>query len=80
MKIAFTIRLIHCYNYYKQYGALNMDRWLLRASKWARNPPSARQVRNLLIIIAICIAIALLEQIFGLTECIDVNRVRRGGH
>ena len=35
--------------------------WLLRASKWARNPPSARTVRLVLLIVAAGLAIAALE-------------------
>ncbi|MBU3029787.1 hypothetical protein [Paracoccus marinaquae] len=36
--------------------------WLLRASKWARNPPSARMVRLVLAIVALAIAIVVLEK------------------
>lgn len=35
--------------------------WLLRASKWARHPPSARMVRLVLLIVAGGAAIALLQ-------------------
>ncbi|MTD98918.1 hypothetical protein GIY56_01290 [Paracoccus sp. YIM 132242] len=35
--------------------------WLLRASKWARNPPSARSVKLVLAIVAAGLAIAALE-------------------
>ena len=35
--------------------------WLLRASKWARNPPSARMVRLVLLVVAAGLAIAALE-------------------
>lgn len=35
--------------------------WLLRASRWARNPPSARRVRLVLLIVATGLSIALLE-------------------
>ncbi|WP_295044241.1 hypothetical protein [uncultured Paracoccus sp.] len=35
--------------------------WLLRASKWARNPPSARTVRLILLVLAVALAIAGLE-------------------
>ena len=35
--------------------------WLLRASKWARNPPSARTVRLVLLIVAAGLAITALE-------------------
>ena len=35
--------------------------WLLRASKWARNPPSARMVAVVLVVIALGLAILALE-------------------
>ena len=35
--------------------------WLLRASRWARHPPSARSVRLVLVIVAAGLAIAALE-------------------
>ncbi|MCF3974911.1 hypothetical protein [Paracoccus salsus] len=37
--------------------------WLLRASKWARHPPSAKMVRLVLAIIAAAIALIALEKL-----------------
>ncbi|MCA0921617.1 hypothetical protein [Pseudooceanicola nanhaiensis] len=45
-----------------------MDRWLLRMARWARNPPSPGRVRLVLIVVAICLAVVLLEQVFGFPE------------
>ena len=45
-----------------------MERWLLRMAKWARHPPSAGRVKLVFIVVAICLAIVLLEQIFGFPE------------
>lgn len=39
--------------------------WLLRASRWARNPPRARTVKLVLIVVATALVIAALEW-FGL--------------
>ncbi|SEO17502.1 hypothetical protein SAMN04489859_104114 [Paracoccus alcaliphilus] len=36
--------------------------WLLRATKWARNPPSARMVKLVLAIIAAAILIFAIEK------------------
>ena len=36
-------------------------RHLLRAARWARNPPSARRVALVLGIVAVCLALAGLE-------------------
>ena len=38
--------------------------WLLRASNWARNPPSAKRVKLILFIILIIVVIVALEK-FG---------------
>lgn len=35
--------------------------WLLRATKWARNPPSARTVTIVLIVVALGLSIVALE-------------------
>lgn len=39
--------------------------WLIRASRWARNPPSSRMVKMVLAIIALGLALKGLEH-FGL--------------
>jgi len=48
--------------------------WLLRMARWARNPPSSRQVIFVLAIIAVCLAIWAVEEIFGFPW--DVTPVR----
>lgn len=40
-------------------------RHAFRMAKWARNPPSARQVKIFLVVIAICVALWGLEKMFG---------------
>ena len=40
-------------------------RWLLRMSRWARNPPPMRRVIFVLGIAAVCIAVALVEWLWG---------------
>lgn len=35
--------------------------WLMRASRWARNPPSAKRVRLVLALLALIAVIVLLE-------------------
>ncbi|MFC7703414.1 hypothetical protein ACFQXB_04300 [Plastorhodobacter daqingensis] len=46
--------------------------WLLRAARWARNPPSAKRVKLVLGIIAFCLFIAGLELIWGWPEWLTV--------
>lgn len=48
--------------------------WLLRMSRWARNPPSGKKVIFVLAVIALCLAIWGLEQIFGFPGDWDMVR------
>ena len=50
-----------------------MERWLLRASQWARRPPSWRQVRMVLIILAIGLALVAIERVWGWPAFLTVN-------
>jgi hypothetical protein len=47
--------------------------WLLRMAKWARNPPSPRQVKLVLAVVALCFAIWGYELYFGWPEALRVN-------
>ncbi len=40
--------------------------WFARMARWARKPPTWKQVKFVLVVIAICLAIWGLEQVFGL--------------
>ena len=35
--------------------------WLLRTSRWARRPPSARRVLLVIAVVALCLALAIAE-------------------
>ena len=50
--------------------------WLLRAKRWADNPPSWKQVKFFLAILTFCIALVLLEYVFGWPEWLTVNEHR----
>lgn len=50
--------------------------WLLRASKWARNPPSARMVRLVLAIVALGIMLVVLEKLGWWPEWAQLERGR----
>lgn len=52
--------------------------WLLRASKWARHPPSARMVKLVLAIIAVGIAIIVLEKMGWWPDWAMMERGRGG--
>lgn len=51
--------------------------WLLRMSKWARKPPSWKQVKFVLVIIAICFTLFAIEFWFGWPEWLKVNPVAK---
>lgn len=54
---------------------MDPTRWLLRASRWARNPPSEKRVL-LLALIAVCLAIWGLEKLFGFPAWLEPESLR----
>ncbi|MDE9449035.1 hypothetical protein J3R80_00950 [Aliiroseovarius sp. Z3] len=51
-------------------------RWFMRMSKWARNPPSAKRVKLVFAVVAICIAVVVIEKLFGMPDWMQIERVR----
>ncbi|MWB77018.1 hypothetical protein GLS40_03140 [Pseudooceanicola sp. 216_PA32_1] len=47
--------------------------WLVRMSRWARNPPSPGRVKLVLAVVAICLLIVTLEHFFGTPDWMKVN-------
>ncbi|WP_099823583.1 hypothetical protein [Oceaniglobus indicus] len=45
--------------------------WLLRASRWARNPPSPGRVKLVLGVIAICLVIVAIEHFIGWPDALS---------
>lgn len=58
---------------------MNMFRLLIRAKRWAQNPPSERMVIMVLGIIALGLALASYEALFGWPDWLTVNSSRKGG-
>ncbi|WP_417277661.1 hypothetical protein [Celeribacter sp.] len=52
-------------------------RWMLRAKRWAQNPPSAKRVKFTFAIIAACIALYAVEKTVGLPDWMQVERPAR---
>lgn len=48
-------------------------RWLIRASQWTRNPPSWARVKLVLVVLAICLALAGLQWAGLWPEALTVN-------
>lgn len=56
-------------------------RWLLRATRWAQNPPSAGKVKFVLAIIAVCAALYAFERFYGWPDAFTPARsLHRGYH
>ena len=52
-------------------------RWLLRAKRWAQNPPSEGRVKFVLAIIAACVALYLYDLAYGWPEWLTVDQKTR---
>jgi len=52
-------------------------RWLMRASRWARNPPSMGRVKLVLLVLAAVALLYGIEQIWGWPDWLTVNRAPR---
>lgn len=59
---------------------MNLLHWLLRASRWARHPPSERRVALALAVIGACILLVLVERLLGWPEVLTPNAVGRWRH
>ena len=51
--------------------------WLLRAKRWAQNPPSAGRVKLVIVVIAICVALFAVERVAGWPEWLTPERPGR---
>jgi hypothetical protein len=54
---------------------VNIQVWLLRASRWARKPPSEGRVKLVFGVIALCLLIVGYERLFGWPDWLTVNRI-----
>ena len=52
-------------------------RHLLRMSKWARHPPSAKRVKLVIGIVVICLILFAIERWIGVPEWLQMERMRR---
>lgn len=51
-------------------------RWFMRMAKWARHPPSAKRVRLVFAVVAICAALVIYEMLFGTPDWMQMERLR----
>ncbi len=47
--------------------------WLIRAKRWAQNPPSGRQVLAILAVLGFCLVIVGIEKFIGWPDWMKVN-------
>lgn len=51
--------------------------WLLRAKRWAQNPPSPKRVKFVFAVIALCLVLVGVEKIFGTPAWMQIERLGR---
>ncbi|WP_168771033.1 hypothetical protein [Palleronia sediminis] len=51
--------------------------WLLRARRWAHNPPSMGRVKFVLAIVAICVLLFAIERVWGWPDWLTPERPGR---
>ena len=51
--------------------------WLMRASRWARNPPGARRVALVAAVIALALLIVVLDRTGAWPDWARMDRMRR---
>jgi hypothetical protein len=52
-------------------------RWLLRAKRWAQNPPSPAKIKFIAAIIVLCLILFGVEQLFGWPDWLTPTDLRR---
>ncbi|WP_333714113.1 hypothetical protein [Yoonia sp.] len=50
-------------------------RWFVMMKRWAQNPPSPAKIKFVFAIIALCIAIVIIETVFGWPEWLTPTSV-----
>ena len=44
---------------------MNYAHWLIRMRRWATNPPSMGQVKMVVTVVGLCVALVVIEKLFG---------------
>lgn len=47
--------------------------WLMRMKRWAQNPPSKRRVQLVFGVVALCVAIVLVEYFYGWPDALSLE-------
>lgn len=51
--------------------------WLMRMARWVRHPPSPQRVKLVFAVVAICLALVIVERMGLWPEWLQVNQMRR---
>ncbi|MGJ8622372.1 MAG: hypothetical protein ACSHW1_06300 [Yoonia sp.] len=51
-------------------------RWLVKAKRWAQNPPSPAQIKFIAALIGLCLILFGIEHVFGWPDALTPNRLR----
>jgi predicted acyltransferase len=50
--------------------------WLLRAARWARNPPSSTRVKLVLAVVMVCLILVGIEHFWGWPKSLTLDAAR----
>jgi hypothetical protein len=56
---------------------VNLQHWLVKAKRWAQNPPSEGRVKLVLGVVALCLVLVGIEYFIGWPDWMTVDGLRR---
>ena len=56
---------------------MNLQHWLVKAKRWAQNPPSEGRVKLVLGVVALCLVLVGIEYFIGWPDWMTVDGLRR---
>jgi hypothetical protein len=56
---------------------MNTLHWLMRAKRWAQNPPSEGRVKLVLGVVALCLVLVAVEYFIGWPDWMTVDSLRQ---
>ncbi|WP_164512218.1 hypothetical protein [Oceaniglobus ichthyenteri] len=49
--------------------------WIMRMARWARNPPSAKMVKIVVGVVALCVLLVVIERTLGWPDALTADRL-----
>jgi len=53
--------------------------WLVRAKRWAKNPPSTQRIKLVFGVVLLCLVLVGIEKFIGVPEWMQLERSGRNG-